>query len=156
MSREINMYNPSSPGACWVMECQECFGAVLITWILDYPLINRLVAAKTIQSLKDCLCFCDDLSSHNGNYMGPPTSALFAGLSVWMGLRDHIYKSSVPLAFTTEVEPTCDRVYEFQWLVCSLHANVSWTLNLAWGCNCLHADEPVSNMLNANLQLPKG
>lgn len=78
MSREINMYNPSSPGACWVMECQECFGAVLITWILDYPLINRPIAAKTTQPPKDCLRFCDDFSSHNGNYMGPPTSALFA------------------------------------------------------------------------------
>lgn len=41
MRHEINMYNPTSPGACWVMECQECFGAVLITGTLDYPLVNR-------------------------------------------------------------------------------------------------------------------
>lgn len=58
MRHENNMYNPSSPGACWVMECQECFGAVLITGILDYPLINRPVA-KITQSPKGCVCFCD-------------------------------------------------------------------------------------------------
>lgn len=44
MRHEINMYNPAAPGACWVMECQECFGAVLITRgggdTLDYPLVN--------------------------------------------------------------------------------------------------------------------
>lgn len=47
MRHEINMYNPTSPGACWVMECQECFGAVLITGTLDYPLVNRPFALGT-------------------------------------------------------------------------------------------------------------
>lgn len=50
MRHEINMYNPASPGACWVMECQECFGAVLITGTLEYPLVNKLVTAKLPQS----------------------------------------------------------------------------------------------------------
>lgn len=35
MRHEINMYNPDLPGACWVMECQECFEAVLITRTLE-------------------------------------------------------------------------------------------------------------------------
>lgn len=50
MRHEINMYNPASPGACWVMECQECFGAVLITGTLEYPLVNKLVTAKLPQT----------------------------------------------------------------------------------------------------------
>ena len=54
MRREINMYNPASPGACWVMECQERFGAVLITGTLDYPLVNRLVTAKILQPPEMC------------------------------------------------------------------------------------------------------
>lgn len=58
MRREINMYNPASPGACWVMECQERFGAVLITGTLDYPLVNTLVTAKILQPPPRCVCGC--------------------------------------------------------------------------------------------------
>lgn len=57
MRHENNMYNPSSPGACWVMECQECSGAVLITGILDYLLTNR-PAAKITPSPKGRVFFC--------------------------------------------------------------------------------------------------
>lgn len=56
MRREINMYNPASPGACWVMECQECFGAVLITGTLEYLLVNRLLTAKTPQPSEMGVC----------------------------------------------------------------------------------------------------
>lgn len=56
MRREINMCNLASPGACWVMECQECFDAVLITGTLDHPLINRLVTAKITPPLSGCAC----------------------------------------------------------------------------------------------------
>lgn len=58
MRREINMYDPASPGACWVMECQERFGAVLITGTLEYPLVNRLVTAKIPQPPEMCVCVC--------------------------------------------------------------------------------------------------
>ncbi len=58
MRREINMYNPASPGACWVMECQERFGTVLITGTLDYPLVNRLVTAKILQPSEMCVWLC--------------------------------------------------------------------------------------------------
>lgn len=57
------MYNPASPGACWVMECQEYFGAVLITGTLEYPLVNRLLTAKIPQppEMRVLLCMriCD-------------------------------------------------------------------------------------------------
>lgn len=64
MRREINMYNPASPGACWVMECQERFGAVLITGTLEYLLVNRVVTAKTLQppEIDVCICVCSCLS----------------------------------------------------------------------------------------------
>lgn len=58
MRREINMYNPATPGACWVMECQERFGAVLITGTSVYPLVNRLVTAKTPQPLEMSVAVC--------------------------------------------------------------------------------------------------
>lgn len=48
------MYDPASPGACWVMECQECFGAILITETLENPQINRLVPAKIPQPCEMC------------------------------------------------------------------------------------------------------
>lgn len=35
------MYAPAAPGACWVMECQECFAAVLITKTLEELLVNN-------------------------------------------------------------------------------------------------------------------
>ena len=43
MRREINMYNPTSPAAFWVMECQEWFGAVLIMETLKHPHIHIMV-----------------------------------------------------------------------------------------------------------------
>ena len=46
MRHEINMYNSGSPGACWVMECQECFWAVLITGTLKHPHINKLFTTQ--------------------------------------------------------------------------------------------------------------
>lgn len=46
MKREINMYDPASPGACWVMECQKRFAAILITETLDYAFINWPIQPK--------------------------------------------------------------------------------------------------------------
>lgn len=104
MRREINMYNPASPGACWVMECQECFGAVLITGTLDYPLVNTLVTAKILQPPPEmcvwlCMCICDYFL-HNWSklcvLMSVPAwnaSSAFAHLCVnlvWVRLRDLI------------------------------------------------------------------
>lgn len=56
MSREINMYNPTSPGVCLVMECQERFEAALITGTLEYPLVNRQLAAKLPRGVCGYLC----------------------------------------------------------------------------------------------------
>lgn len=161
MRREINMYNPASPGACWVMECQECFGAVLITGTLDYPLVNRLVTAKITQPPEWlCMCVCDYFF-HSWNcaficpYLHEPVRCICAFLCEFSTNRTPIHQSSVSLAFTTVTEPIADPACEVRALPAnSLHSPPSppWSptticmlmlpepQNLAQGCICLHAD----------------
>lgn len=108
MRHENNMYNPSSPGACWVMVCQECFGAVLITGILDYPLINRPVAEIT-QSPKGCVCVCVICFFLN--------VLIIETIATCSHLRQTFFYSfgvSVMLAFIIAMERNSDSVDEFQ------------------------------------------